>query len=157
MLNNTYTNRFNKEGNNIYEEESPTTVYSEKAADTMVDMMTGVLTRGTAAKLGWYRNTDMIAACKTGTTNYDSYTMDRNNLPGDAIRDSWVVGYSTKTTMAVWYGYDYIDSYYCLHNLPATMAKDRLYNALVNSKETDKNNRKRRRNPSFCSPGVLDI
>ena len=72
-------------------------------------------------------------AVKTGTTNYDEQTMNNNNLPWDAIRDSWVVGYSTKTTMAVWYGYDYIDSYYCLHNIPATIAKDRLYNALVSA------------------------
>ena len=47
-------------------------------------------------------------AVKTGTTNYDEKTMKDNNLPWDAIRDSWVVGYSTKTTMAVWYGYDTI-------------------------------------------------
>lgn len=72
-------------------------------------------------------------AVKTGTTNYDEKTMNDKNLPWDAIRDSWVVGYSTKTTIAVWYGYDYIDSYYCLHNIPATMAKDRLFNALVNA------------------------
>lgn len=78
-------------------------------------------------------------AVKTGTTNYDEQTMRNNNLPNDAIRDSWVVGYSTKTAMAVWYGYDYIDSYYCLHNLPATMAKDRLYNALVNSGAVEAN------------------
>ena len=81
-----------KEGNNIYEEESPTTVYSEKAADTMVDMMTGVLTRGTAAKLGWYRNTDMIAACKTGTTNQS--------------KDGWLCGFTPYYTVSVWVGYD---------------------------------------------------
>ena len=78
-------------------------------------------------------------AVKTGTTNYDEQTMNSKNLPWDAIRDSWVVGYSTKTTMAVWYGYDYIDSYYCLHNIPATMAKDRLYRALVNAGAVEAN------------------
>ena len=72
-------------------------------------------------------------ACKTGTTNYDEKTVRENNLPNDAIRDSWVVGFSTKTSMAVWYGYDYIDSHYVLHDLPATMAKDRLFRALVNA------------------------
>ena len=75
--------------------------------------------------------TPHYTACKTGTTNYDDKTMRDNNLPNDAIRDSWVVGYSTKTTMAVWYGYDYIDSEYVLHNLPATMAKDYLFKALL--------------------------
>ena len=72
-------------------------------------------------------------ACKTGTTNYDSTTIDRNHLPGDAIRDSWVIGYSTKTVVGMWYGYDFIDKEYCLRNLPATMQKDRLFNALVSA------------------------
>lgn len=72
-------------------------------------------------------------ACKTGTTNYDDETMAKNNMPGDAIRDSWVVGYSTKTAIGMWYGYDYIDKNgeYVLRNIPATIQKDRLFNALV--------------------------
>ena len=72
-------------------------------------------------------------AAKTGTTNYDDETMEAYNLPNDAIRDSWVVGYSTKTVIALWYGYDKIDSTYVLHNVPATVQKDRIFNALVSS------------------------
>ena len=77
-------------------------------------------------------------ACKTGTTNYDDITMENYNMPGDAVRDSWVVGYSTKTAIAAWYGYDsltkdQIAQGYILHNIPATMAKDRFFNALVAS------------------------
>jgi len=74
-------------------------------------------------------------ACKTGTTNYDSTIMDKYNLPGDAIRDSWVIGYSTKTVIGMWYGYDYLDKNgeYVLHNVPATIQKDRLFNALVSA------------------------
>lgn len=72
-------------------------------------------------------------ACKTGTTNYDDKTMADNNMPGDAIRDSWVIGFSTKTAIGMWYGYDYIDKngVYVLRNIPATIQKDRLFNALV--------------------------
>ena len=77
-------------------------------------------------------------ACKTGTTNYDDNTMYNYNMPDDAVRDSWVVGFSTKTTIGMWYGYDSltkdeIAQGYILHNIPATMAKDRLFNALVSS------------------------
>ena len=77
-------------------------------------------------------------ACKTGTTNFDEITMNNLNMPGDAIRDSWVIGYSTKTTMGMWYGYDNttkesVAEGYVLHNVPATIQKDRLYRALVNS------------------------
>lgn len=80
-------------------------------------------------------------ACKTGTTNYDSTVMDRYHLPGDAIRDSWVVGYSTKTVIGMWYGYDYLDKNgeYVLHNVPATIQKDKLFNALVNSGAMESN------------------
>ncbi len=77
-------------------------------------------------------------ACKTGTTNFDEKTMNDYNMPGDAIRDSWVIGYSTKTTIGMWYGYDdftkdSIAQGYILHNVPATIQKDRLFNALVSA------------------------
>ncbi len=77
-------------------------------------------------------------ACKTGTTNYDDVTMDNYDMPWDAVRDSWVVGYSTKTVIGMWYGYDsltkeQIQQGYILHNIPATIAKDHLFNAYVSS------------------------
>lgn len=83
-------------------------------------------------------NVDNIAR-KTGTTNYDSKTMADKNLPWDAVRDSWVVGYSTKTVIGMWYGYDFIDSEYCLHNIPATIQKDKLFRALVSSGAMESN------------------
>lgn len=70
-------------------------------------------------------------AAKTGTTNYDAKTMSANGLPDDAIRDSWLVGYSTKTAVAMWYGYEYMDPVYCLHNLPDSRRKDQIFKALV--------------------------
>lgn len=83
-------------------------------------------------------------ACKTGTTNYDEKTMNAYNMPGDAIRDSWVIGYSTKTVIGMWYGYDgftheSIQQGYVLHNVPATIQKDRLFNALVSSGAMESN------------------
>ena len=94
-------------------------------------------------------------ACKTGTTNYDATTMSRNNLPGDAIRDSWVVGYSTKTVIGMWYGYDFIDSEYCLRNLPATMQKDRLFKALVESGAMESNRSSFKQPSSVVKLGIL--
>ena len=83
-------------------------------------------------------------ACKTGTTNFDDTTMENYGMPYDAIRDSWVIGYSTKTVIGMWYGYDaqtkeLIQQGYILHNIPATIAKDRLFNALVNSGAMESN------------------
>lgn len=83
-----------------------------------------------------YDGTPNNVACKTGTTNYDSNTMENYGMPDDAVRDSWVVGFSTKTVIGMWYGYDsltkdLIQQGYILHNIQATMAKDRLFRALV--------------------------
>ena len=77
-------------------------------------------------------------ACKTGTTNYDESTHNSMGLPYDAVRDSWVVGYSTQTTIGMWYGYDNITREsvaqgYVLHQTPAAIQKDRLFLALVYS------------------------
>lgn len=80
------------QGNDIYRDEPEIEIYNAKAADTMVDMMTGVLTNGTAAKLNWYKSTDVVAACKTGTTN-DS-------------KDGWLCGFTPYFTVTVWVGYD---------------------------------------------------
>lgn len=76
-------------------------------------------------------------ACKTGTTNFDENTMNTYGMPWDAIRDSWVVGYTTKTVIGMWYGYDgftreSIQAGYVLHNIPASAQKDRLFLALAN-------------------------
>ena len=93
-------------------------------------------------------------AVKTGTTNYDDATMQKNNLPSDAIRDSWAVGFSTKTALAMWYGYDYIDSEYCLHNVPASIQKDYIYRALVNSGAMESNREDFKQPDSVVKVGI---
>ena len=76
-------------------------------------------------------------AMKTGTTNFDEATRERLGMADDAIRDSWVVGYTTKTVIAMWYGYEKTNSelvsqgYYC-HNLSGTVQRDRLFTAIAN-------------------------
>ena len=70
-------------------------------------------------------------AQKTGTTNFDAQYMEANHLPSDAIRDSWVIGYSSKTVIGMWYGYNTSNSEYCLRNVPATIAKDRLFKTIA--------------------------
>ena len=76
-------------------------------------------------------------AMKTGTTNFDEATRERLGMADDAIRDSWVVGYTTKTVIAMWYGYEKTNEelvsqgYYC-HNLSGTVQRDRLFTAIAN-------------------------
>jgi membrane peptidoglycan carboxypeptidase len=94
-------------------------------------------------------------ARKTGTTNYDSKIMESKNLPWDAIRDSWIIGYSTKTVVGLWYGYDFIDSEYCLHNIPASVQKDKIFNALVNSGAMESNREVFKQPDSVVKVGVV--
>jgi len=63
-------------------------VVNEKAAYLLVDMMKGVLTRGT----GTGANIGRPAAGKTGTT--------------DEHKDAWFVGYTPDLSAAVWMGFD---------------------------------------------------
>ena len=78
-------------------------------------------------------------AVKTGTTNFDDAYVKSKGLPGDAIRDSWAVGFSTKTVVAMWYGYNESTKEHCMRNLPSSIAKDKLYRTLV--KEVVESNR----------------
>ena len=65
-------------------------IYKHDAADTMLDIMQGVLIRGTAA--GHQLKNGMACAGKTGTTN------DK--------KDGWFCGLSPYYTTAIWIGYD---------------------------------------------------
>lgn len=66
-------------------------VFSSSTASQMADMMKGVLTEGTAKKVGW-SNGAIDAAGKTGTTNDN--------------KDVSFSGFTPYYTMSVWVGYD---------------------------------------------------
>lgn len=83
---------YDSDGNDIYEAPESKTVYSRAAADEMTDILTGVLKRGTADRVGWYSNSNIAAAGKTGTTN--------DNVAG------WFCGYTPYYTIAAWVGCD---------------------------------------------------
>ena len=97
-------------------------------------------------------------AAKTGTTNYDSNFMEKYPaMPRDAIPDSWVVGYSTKTVIALWYGYQNNDTTgrYVLHNVPATIQKDRIFNALVRAGAMESNREAFKQPSSVVKLGII--
>ena len=80
------------DGNEIYKEYKSKEVYTDKAADDMVDILKGVLVRGTATKLYWSSSSDIEAFAKTGTTNN--------------CKDGWLCGSTPYYSIAVWVGYD---------------------------------------------------
>ncbi|MFB3881474.1 MAG: transglycosylase domain-containing protein [Armatimonadota bacterium] len=76
-------------GDTIYEHKAVTwRVLDEGVAETMVDMLSDVIKRGTAAAIR--RQLTFPAAGKTGTTNDH--------------RDAWFVGFTDDLTAAVWAG-----------------------------------------------------
>lgn len=81
-----------KNGREIFKEDKPVKVYKEQACSEMLDILKGVLTKGTAKSMGWSQVSDMPAAGKTGTTN--------------GSKDGWFCGVTPYYTVAVWIGYD---------------------------------------------------
>lgn len=78
------------EGKTIYErKEEGKRVYEQPAAETMTDVLTGVLKSGTGKEAGLE---GIPCAGKTGTTNES--------------KDIWLVGYTGYYTTGVWVGYD---------------------------------------------------
>ncbi len=45
-------------------------------------------------------------ATKTGTSNFDEATLKAKGLPSNAVNDLWTVSYTSKYSIALWYGYD---------------------------------------------------
>lgn len=80
------------DGNELYLEPLEKEVYTPDAADKMVDILKGVISRGTASSMKWASSTKVEAAGKTGTTN-DS-------------KDGWFCGATPYFTVAVWVGFD---------------------------------------------------
>lgn len=79
-----------RNGRDIFMEYPDIQVYQTNTADVMTDIMTGVITRGTASSMGW--RGEIEAAGKTGTTN--------------GSRDGWFCGMTPYYSMSVWVGYD---------------------------------------------------
>ena len=121
----------------VYRQSNETIEYKSEKKQVMSDA-TAFMISSVLQDVALTGGTPVNVACKTGTTNFDEKTMNDYNMPGDAIRDSWVIGYSRRTTIGMWYGYDdftaeSIAQGYVLHNVPATIQKDRLFNALVSA------------------------
>ncbi len=116
----------------VYRDNNKTEEHKDNSKQVMSDA-TAFMISSILQDVALTGGTPTNVAAKTGTTNYDDATMANNHMPADAIRDSWVIGYTTKTVIGMWYGYDYIDKdgVYVLRNIPATIQKDKLFLALA--------------------------
>jgi penicillin-binding protein 1A len=77
------------QGEELHHEAKEERVVSPEVAHTMIDMMKGVVKRGTARRAA---SMPYFLAGKTGTTN--------------DFRDAWFVGFSPELLCLVWVGYD---------------------------------------------------
>jgi penicillin-binding protein 1A len=75
----------------------------DSTAFLITDMLRSVVDSGTGTKANI---PGLDLAGKTGTTNFDEQTVNKYDLPKDAVRDAWFVGYTPQFTAAVWTGYD---------------------------------------------------
>ena len=143
----------------VFRDSNETKEYKSEKKKVMSDA-TAYMISSVLQDVALTGGTPSNVACKTGTTNFDDNTMNNYHMPSDAIRDSWVVGYSTKTVIGMWYGYDNftkdsIAQGYVLHNIPATIQKDRLFKALVSSGAMEKNREAFKQPSSVVKLGIV--
>lgn len=80
-------------------------VFSPSTAFLINDILHDVL-GGTS-----YDLSHTFLSSKTGQSNYDLATREKYNIPYNATKDSWAIGYTKDMTVAVWCGYDQVNSY----------------------------------------------
>ncbi len=116
---------FDADGSTYENEIEKNQVMSEETAYMVYDMLVDT---GQNA-LGRYNNINGAEfGAKTGTTNYDEETLEKYNLPSNAVNDLWVAGINKDYSIAVWYGYDNINEG---HNYFGSSQNSRLFQTVA--------------------------
>ena len=109
-------------------------IISEATSYMITDVLKDVVTN--RMRSSRYKITDNFAV-KTGTTNYPSNMWKTYpTLADDAISDCWVMGYTNKTVISIWYGYKELDPEHLdrvLHWYPAIREREDLFNSVANA------------------------
>lgn len=121
-------------GEVIENENETKQIISESTSYMIADVLKGVVTNRMRGSK--YKITDNFAV-KTGTTNYPSNMWSTYpTLASDAISDCWVMGFTNKTVVSIWYGYKELDPDHLdrvLHWYPAIRQREDLFNAVANA------------------------
>ena len=105
---------------------SKTKVMSDSTAYIITNSLVWAVDSGLSSGARIY---GMQVAAKTGTTNFDDRTIKAYNLASNATKDYWIVGYTPKYAMGLWYGYDKITDG---HNVPADNSrKDTIFRTVL--------------------------
>ncbi|WP_414054957.1 transglycosylase domain-containing protein [Macrococcus equi] len=81
---------------------------SEKAMEDYTAYIVTDMLKGSFEPLGTAYGSSipgLTLAAKTGTGTYGNETYEKYNLPDNAAKDVWIVGYSPRYTMSVWMGF----------------------------------------------------
>ena len=88
-------------------------VMSDSTAYLMNNVLESAVTGGfNGGALVWGSH----VAAKTGTSNFSEETLKKYGLPSYAVNDIWTVAYTSKYSIALWYGYEKTSSKYYLTN-----------------------------------------
>ncbi|MFJ7745950.1 PBP1A family penicillin-binding protein [Peribacillus sp. NPDC097295] len=80
-------------------------VMKDSTAFIVTDMLKSVMTESYGT--GRLANIPGLpVAGKTGSTNFTPEQRAANNIPSSGVKDSWMAGYTTNYTVAIWAGYD---------------------------------------------------
>ena len=109
-------------------------IISDSTSYMIADVLKGVVTN--RMRSSKYQITDNFSV-KTGTTNFPNNTWNTYpSLASDAIPDCWVMGFTNKTVVSIWYGYKELDGKHLdrvLHWYPAIRQREDLFNAVANA------------------------
>ncbi|WP_414046397.1 transglycosylase domain-containing protein [Macrococcus equi] len=81
---------------------------SEKAMEDYTAYIVTDMLKGSFEPLGTAYGSSipgLTLAAKTGTGTYGNETYEKYNLPDNAAKDVWIIGYSPRYTMSVWMGF----------------------------------------------------
>lgn len=111
----------------IINKPKQTKVISDSTAFMITDMLVTAVENGLS---GGAKIKGVTVAAKTGTTNFDP--AKKKTLSGDAVNDSWIVGYDPEYTLAMWYGYRVPTKQYHNHEVQTVIQRGKLYQSLEN-------------------------
>ena len=95
----------------VYRQSDETWEYKVKKTRVMSEetayMVANLLVSSGQYGLGAYNYINGAEfGAKSGTSNYDSETIELHNYPNNAVNDLWVSGTNAKYAIALWYGYE---------------------------------------------------
>ncbi|MCA0172041.1 PBP1A family penicillin-binding protein [Bacillus sp. RAR_GA_16] len=98
------------DGKEINLEPEPEKAMNDYTAYMITDMLKSVVDEGTGTDA---KIPGLPVAGKTGTTNHDAATIQKQGFPTSGIvKDAWFAGYTTEYSMAVWTGYNKPNAHY---------------------------------------------